>query len=183
MKMMRFTKVTEDIREALFQFCMEQAFTNSYVGAEEIEILMESAFAVLDRIKPSGLPVVPVYRYQLYAGEQFTDEILPQSIKENGVLYDRSVCLGTFALDSYSDTAEQKTIIRGYDVVYDLDSGGIRLLYKISIADDSVKTLYRVDTDLYEDFDVYKFIIDLTSQISTRLKQSLCVVQCGKEAA
>lgn len=173
--MMRFTKLTESMREAMFQFCFEQETMNRYAN-EEVENIVESAFAVLNRMSAVSLPVVPVYRYHMYAGEQYTDEILPESIRENGVIYDRAVQLGTFMLDSYSaDTEESKAIIRGYDVIYDLDSEEIKLLYRVMIADDSVTTLYRVDTDLYEDFDVYEFMIDISAQIIGKLKQSLSV--------
>lgn len=184
--MMRFTKLTEDMREAMFQFCMEQTEMNGYTGEEEVEALVNSAFDVCDRIPATALPIVPVYRYHMYAGEQFTDEILPESIKENGTIYDRAIQLGTFMIDSYSaDTEETKAIIRGYDVVYDLDSEEIKLLYRVMTTDNSVTTLYRVDTDLYEDFDVYEFIIDISAQIIGRLKQSLSVpvIVSIKEAA
>jgi len=183
---MRFTKLTDDMREAMFQFCMEQTEMNGYTGEEEIEVLVDSAFNVFEKIPATALPVVPVYRYHMYAGEQFTDEIFPDSIKENGKIYDRAVHLGTFMIDSYSaDTEEAKAIARGYDVFYDIDSGEIKLLYRVMISDDSITTLYRVDTDIYEDFDVYEFVIDISTQIMGRLKQSLSipVVVAVKEAA
>lgn len=184
--MMRFTKVTEDMREAMLQFCMEQSEMNGYTSEDEVMALVDSAFDVFDKASKTALPVVPVYRYHMYAGEQYTDEILPESIRENGVIYDRAVQLGTFMLDSYSaDTEEAKAIIRGYDVIYDLDSEEIKLLYRVMTADDSVTTLYRVDTDLYEDFDVYEFMIDISAQIIGKLKQSLSVLMTFtiKEAA
>lgn len=174
--MMKFTKLSNNIQDALYDFCLEQESMNGYVSDEEIDILLESAFAVFDRLHGTSLPVVPVYRYHMYAGEQFTDEILPISIKENGSLYDRIVHLGTFMLDSYSDDNDKVMAVeRGYDVVYDLDSGEIKLLYRIMTKDGSVTTLYRVDTDLFEDFDVHEFIIDISSQIIGKLRQSLSV--------
>lgn len=174
--MMKFTKLTDNVKEAMLQFCFEQETMNRYANEEEVKNIIESAFAVLNRMPAVSLPVVPIYRYHMYAGEQFTDEILPNSIKENGILYDEAIHLGTFMLDSYSaDTEEAKAIIRGYDVVYDLDSKEIKLLYRLMTTDNSVTTLYRVDTDLYEDFDVYEFIIDISAQIIGKLKQSLSV--------
>lgn len=172
--MMRFTKITEDMQSALMQFCMEQQAMNRYVNEENMENLIESAFAVFNKISDAGLPVVPIYRYHLYAGAHFTDEIFPYSIKENGVLYDKIIHLGTFLIDSYlSDTEETRSIVRGYDVVYDLDTQQIKLLYRIVTTDNSLTTIYRVDTDLYEDFDVNEFMIDISSQIICKLKQSL----------
>lgn len=174
--MMRFTKITEDMQEALMQFCFEQETMNRYANEEEIESVIESAFAVMNKIPDASLPIAPIYRYHMYAGEQFTDEILPYSIRENGVLYEEMIHLGTFMLDSYSaNTEEAKGIVRGYDVIYDIESQEIKLLYRIMTTDDSVTTLYRVDTDLYEDFEACEFVIDLTSQIISRLEQSLSI--------
>ena len=174
--MIRFTKITEDLQEALLQFCMEQESMNGYVYQEEIQGLVESAFMVMNKMSDTSLNVSPIYRYHMYAGEQFTNEILPDSIKENGILYDKMIHLGGFMIDSYSaDTEEIRAVIRGYDVVYDLESGEIKLLYRIMTTDENVTTLYRIDTDLFEDFDVHEFVIDISSQIIGRLKQSLSV--------
>jgi hypothetical protein len=52
--------------------------------------------------------------------------------------------------------------------------------------DDDITTIYRVDTDLYEDFDVFEFVIDISAQIMIRLKQSLSIPNLSailKEAA
>lgn len=183
--MMRFTKLTDNMKEAMLQFCFEQETMNRYANEEKVENMVESAFAVLNKMPAVSLPVVPIYRYHMYAGEQYTEEILPNSIKENGILYDRAVHLGTFMLDSYSaDTEEVKAIIRGYDVIYDIDTEEIKLLYRVMTTDDSVTTLYRVDTDLYEDFDAYEFMIDISAQIIGKLKQSISIpVLAIREAA
>lgn len=169
--MMSFIKITEDIQKAIVQFCIKQQSVNGYTKAEETETLAKSAFLVMNRIPDTRLPVAPIYRYHIYAGAEYTDELFPFSIKENGILYENSIHLGTFMLNSYS--AGTKNIVRGYDVIYDLDTKKLRLLYRISTADDYVKTIYRVDTDLYEDFDANEFIIDISSQLIGKLKQSL----------
>ena len=184
--MMRFTKVNDDIQAALVQFCVEQETMSEYMAENEIESVVESAFSVMNRIPAAGMRVAPIYRYHLYAGTAFTDEIFPYSIKENGVLYNNAIHLGTFLIDSYrASSDETKLIARGYDVIYDLDSSEIRLLYRIATTDDSMTTLYRVDTDLYEDFNFYEFIIDLTSQIIAKLNcnQGRCEEIREKEAA
>ncbi len=168
--MMRFTKVNDDIQAALVQFCVEQETMSEYMAENEIESVVESAFSVMNRIPATGMRVAPIYRYHLYAGAAFTDEIFPYSIKENGVLYNNAIHLGTFLVDSYrASSDETKLIARGYDVIYDLDSSEIKLIYRIAITDDGVTTLYRVDTELFEDFNFYEFIIDLTSQMIAKL--------------
>ena len=185
--MMRFNKVINDIKEAMLQFCMEQSVMNGYSAEEEIQAVVKSAFDVFDKNQGTSLPVEPVYRYSMYAGEQFTDEILPAEIKENGELFERAIFLGSFLLDSYSsDTCESNLILRGYDVVYDINSKEIVLLYRIMTTDDDITTVYRVDTDIYEDFDVFEFVIDISAQIIIRLKQSLSIPNLSailKEAA
>lgn len=169
--MMRFTKVNDDIQTALVQFCVEQETMSEYMPENEIESVVESAFSVMNRIHETGLRTAPIYRYHLYAGDAFTDEIFPNSIKENGVLYNSVIHLGTFLIDSYcASSDETKLITCGYDVIYDFDSSEIKLIYCISITDDSMTTTYRVDTELYEDFNFYEFIIDLTSQMVSKLK-------------
>lgn len=184
--MMRFTKVNDDIQAALVRFCTEQETLSEYMSENEIEYVVESAFSVMNRIPTTGMRVEPIYRYHLYAGAAFADEIFPYSIKENGVLYNNAIQLGTFLIDSYrASSDETKRIVRGYDVVYDLDSSEIRLLYRIATTDDSMTTLYRVDTDLYEDFNFYEFIIDLSAQMIAKLNcnQGRCEEVSGKEAA
>ena len=176
MRMMRFTKIAEDIQAALTQFCILQ--NDGYICDEEIESIVESAFTVFGRFRDTSLPAAPVFRYQMYAGVQYTDEILPESIKENGILYDRCIHLGTFSLDSYGDTADNtKIVVRGYDVFYDMESGLVKLVYRIMAENNSMTALYRVDTDYYEDFDVYEFIIDIAAQVINKLKLSLSIPQ------
>jgi len=174
--MMRFNKIIDGMREALFQFCMEQSAMNGYTSVEEIEALVNSAFDVFNRIPATSFSSAPVYRYQIYAGEELTDEIFPEEIRENGKLFERSIHFGTFMIDGYSAcTDETKGIARGYDVVYDFKSGEIKLLYSVMTTDDSVTTIYRVETDVYEDFNLYEFMIDISSQIIGKLNQSVRV--------
>lgn len=46
------------------------------------------------------------------------------------------------------------------------------LLYRVMYSDNSVVTIYRVETEYFEDFDVTGFMLDLTSQIAGKLKQN-----------
>lgn len=171
---MRFNAITKNIQAALIRFCMEQEVMNRYADEEEIKNTLVSAFVGLNKILSASLPVVPIYRYHMYAGEQFTDEILPDSIKENGILYDEVIHLGTFKTDSYyANNEKTKTIVRGYDVIYDIYSEEIKLLYRILTSDEDVTILYRADTDLYEDFEVYEFLFDIISQIKMKLTQNV----------
>lgn len=169
--MMRFSAVANDMREAVFRFCMEQCSVNSSVSVDEIKKLVTTAFDVFNKVSYAGIGTTPFYSYHMYAGEQYTNEIFPENIKQNGVITERGVLLGTFIVDGYSADTTDKVIMRGYDVVYDPDERTVKLLYRIMISDEDATTVYRVETELYEEFDVYSFILDMTAQMSGRLVQ------------
>ncbi len=169
--MMRFEAITDSMREAVLRFCMKQCSMNRSVTIEEVKKLVKTSFDCLNKVPYAGISTMPFFSYQLYAGEQYTNEILPENIKQDGTITTRGVLLGTFIIDGYSADERGKVIMRGYDVVYDPDERVIRLLYRIMVSDEEVTTVYRIETDLYEDFDVYSFIPDIISQMSDRLKQ------------
>ena len=174
--MMRFAAVSNDMKEAMFRFCMEQATGNGRTTAEDVRRLTDKAFEMFNKIPYSGIVAVPLYRYTINAGEKFTEEILPVEVKQNGIISERCIILGTIMLDSYSsENDESKNIVRGYDVVYEPDSKTVNLYYRIMVIDESIVTLYRVETDMHEDFDVYEFMLEISSQISGKLRQSLFV--------
>ncbi len=169
--MMRFEAITDDMREAVFRFCMEQCSMNRTVSVDEIKKLVTTAFDVFNKVPYAGIGTTPFYSYHMYAGEQYTNEILPENIKQDGLITARGIQLGAFIVDGYSADTTDKVIMRGYDVVYDPDEKVIKLLYRIMISDEDITTVYRVETELYEDFDVYSFILDVTSQMSGKLRQ------------
>ena len=167
--MIRYANISANLKEAMLKFCMEQS---ACVGFEEVKRLVDSAFTTFNRIPKKWFKVTPVYSYLLYVRGNYADEILPNSIKENGVIIERGINLGTFIIDHYScDTGEK--IVRGYDVVYDLDKREIALIYRIEVMDKGVRNLYRVETDLFENFDVWQFMFDITSDISDTLRRKL----------
>lgn len=167
--MIRYANISADLKEAMLKFCMEQS---ACVGFEEVKRLVDSAFTTFNKIPEKWFKVTPVFSYLLYMRGNYADEILPNSIKENGVIIERGINLGTFIIDRYScDTGEK--IVRGYDVVYDLDKREIALIYRIEVMDKEIRNLYRVETDLFEDFDVWQFMFDITSDISDTLRRKL----------
>lgn len=168
---MIFAAIKNEIKDALLCFCLEQCSTYGGVAVDEVENLVNKAFEVFGK-NPSGMiDPISLYRYHLYAGEQYTDEILPDNIKENGVICERCLHLGTFLANEYSNNTD-KIITRGYDVVYDLDREEMLLLYRVVYSDNDVVTIYRVETEWFEDFDVTEFMLDLTVQIAAKLKQN-----------
>lgn len=181
--MMRFTRITDRMREAVMQFCMEQECLNGYAAADLTEIMLKSAYMVYEKYPAAVLPVAPVYRYSICAGEGFTEEILPEEIKKKGIIYQNCVHLGSFMIDGYSDESGETSVIRGYDVLYDCDSNEVKLFYRITTSDSNVTTNYRIETEIYERFDFYEFIIDLSAQLLGKNMQGYSLPVSVKEAA
>ncbi len=182
--MMRFNKMIINIQDAIIEFCIYNSSTNDYVNEKQIESIVKSAFDLIDKNKGACINIEKIYRYNIYAGEEFTDEILPIEIKKKDVLVERAIVLGSFSIDSYSsNVGENNYILRGYDVVYDIDSKKIELLYRIFTTTDDMTTVYRVKTDLYEDFCLIKFITSISSQIIVKLNQNIGVIGLRKEVA
>lgn len=172
---MIFAAIKNEIKDALLCFCLEQCSMCGGVAVDEMENLVNKAFEVFGK-NPSGMiDPISLYRYHLYAGEQYTNEILPEDIMENGVICERCLHLGTFLANEYSNNTA-KIITRGYDLVYDLDSEEMLLLYRVVYADNDVVTIYRVETEWFEDFDITEFMLDLTAQIAAKLKQNGIII-------
>ena len=89
------------------------------------------------------------------------------------MLFPAAVHLATLGCGEYiSDGGIQKLVTRGYDVVYDLVTEEIRLLYRIVNNDEAVTSVYRVEVDSLENFDVQEFIIEVTAQMLNKLRHN-----------
>lgn len=171
--MMRFNVMNDDMQSALTQFCMEQELMTDYMEEGEVESLVESAFAVMNRIPCTGMKKTAMYRYHFYAGDELTDEIFPENVRDNGLLVSAAVHLGTITVADYcSDENPSRMVSRGYDVVYDLETEQIRLFYSIATSDDEIVTVYRVEVDSYDSFDLQEFMIELSAQMIAKLKRN-----------
>ena len=181
---MIFAEVKNGIKDALFRFCLRQCSVRGGFTVDEVEVFVNAAFEVFGKVPFTDIQPTTIYRYHLYAGEEYTNEILPSNVKENGVICERCIHLCTFLAGEYSDddNGGNKIITRGYDVVYDLDSEEIILLYRVLFSDNSVITIYRVETDYIEDFEIYKFMLGITVQMTGKLQDSVPTV-IFKEAA
>lgn len=168
---MIFAAIKNEIKDALLCFCLEQCSASGGVYVEDVENLVNKAFEVFAKTPLAHIDPISLYRYHLYAGEKYTEEIFPDNIKENGVICERCLHLGTFLADEYSDK-NNKILTRGYDVVYDLDIEQMLLIYRVMYSDNDIVTVYRVETKWFEDFDVTEFMLDLTSQLAAKLKQN-----------
>lgn len=168
---MIFAAVKNEIKDALLCFCLEQCSVNGGVIVGDVEDFISKAFEVVGKNPYAHIDPISMYRYHLYAGEEHTYEIFPDEARDNGVLCEHCLHLGTFLANEYSNNTD-KIITRGYDVVYDLDREDIVLLYRVVYADNGVLTVYRVETEWIEDFNLTRFMLDLTSQIAAKLKQN-----------
>lgn len=168
---MIFMTIENEIKEAMFRFCLKQCAVDGILPIDEVDNVVETAFEVVSDEVGGEINITKFYRYHLYAGEEFTSEILPENVKENGVICERGIHLGTFLADTYADNDDVgKVIMRGYDVIYDLDKQKIILLYRVLISDNELLTIYRVETDYIEDFNLYEFMVDLAAQICTKVR-------------
>ena len=105
--------------------------------------------------------------------KSYADELrrCRENIAKTKKLCERCLHLGMFLANEYSNNTD-KIITRGYDLVYDLDREEIILLYRVIFSDNNIVTIYRVETEWIEDFDVTEFMLDLTAQITAKLKQN-----------
>ena len=168
---MIFAAIKNEIKDALLCFCLEQCSVNGGATVDEVENLVNKAFSVFGKNPCAHIDPISMYRYHLYAGEQYTYKIFPDEVRDNSVLCERCLHLGTFLANEYSDNTD-KIITRGYDVVYDLDREEMILLYRVVFSDNNIVTIYRVETEWIEDFDVTEFILDFTAQITAKLNQN-----------
>ena len=150
---MRFIKITNSLKEALFDFIMEQ----SGGDFDEIDIssMVETAFEELGKVRGGILPVTSIDRITVNG-----DTV------ENPVMFKNAIHLAAIDPDEYGDN---DTVRFGYDVVYDLDSWEIKLLYRVTVSHDDTTLICRTETDCIEDFYAPEFIISLTVQLSEKL--------------
>lgn len=173
---MKFKNVSDGMKNALFDFCMKQTCFKRYATYEEIEEMVYGAFYEMEGIPSTYFTVSPVYRYSMKANENLKEELLPCKASENSIMYQRAITLGTFMMDGFvSDCDDEVIATRGYEVIYDLDSREIKLLYYVTTRNDEITSMYRVEADMFEGFDEFIFIPELKYQMIEQLKQSLYV--------
>ena len=179
---MRFRMMTDVLKTKLTDFCIAYE-PAGYLSNEEIGYFMEGAFEVLNRIPEADMKEYAVYSYHFCTYEEYMDEIYPEHIRETGLLTNRAVHLASVPQSRYY-TDDGIMIECGYDVIYDMKSDRIMLMYYIITANRDFTTIYRTETDTFDGFCASEFIIELSVQIAAKLKRNLCSQEnCGKEAA
>ena len=98
--------------------------------------------------------------------EFWNDEAFDASlVSEDGVI------LGTFHEEPPGGSVGgEVTVSKGYQVVYDCTDDKIMLLYVVSTeSTDGMTTYYRVETEEFEDFSLYGFIVSVAMQTCMNL--------------
>ena len=179
---MRFRMMTDVLKAKLADFCIAHE-SDGCLNNEEIGCFMDGAFEVLNRIHEAEMKEYCVYSYHFCTYEVYMDEIFPEYIRETGLLTSRAVHLVSVPQGRYY-TDDGIMIEYGYDVVYDMNSDRIMLLYYIITVNKDYTTIYRTETDTYDGFCASEFIVELSVQIAAKLKRSLCTQDnYRKEAA
>lgn len=169
---MRYTKIKAEMIKAIYDFCMEQTESCEYTDSE-IKAMINTAFEELKKFNCSCLPVSEIKRFELSVSSGYTKEILPPFEEKRGIIFGEVIRLASFTLDEYGSTdCPYMQIERGYDVVYDLRFEKVILLYRVDISDNDAATVYRVETDLFENFNAADFIIALSVQLANALQKN-----------
>ena len=167
---MRFITITDSMIEAIFEFVMEQNADCTYQDYN-IDFMLTTAFGLLEKIRGGVLPVTAIHRYNFNIKGEGSNYIFPNDMEDSGVLYKNMIHLGTFNTEYYdSDDDMDKNISSGYDVIYDLDSCSVKVLYRVEVSDNDITTVYRVETDRLEELYAGEFIVSLAILLAEKLR-------------
>ncbi|MBR1831012.1 MAG: hypothetical protein IJ784_01095 [Ruminiclostridium sp.] len=158
-----------DVYDALVEFCVQQS--NGAVPIEKINEVVCSAFSVFSKFPRKHMASREIMNYAILDEGRNVDDILYDEARENAVICDNGVILGTFMIkDGSYIKSKAISLICGYDVVYDTDNDEIMLVYVVhALAADGTMTMYRVPTDVMEDFDLCGFVVSVVTQMCRNL--------------
>lgn len=166
---MRFKNMINGLTGAMLQYCMEQEFAGDHTQ-EELERIVSAAYSALSDLPDAELKEYAVYSYHFFTSDGKSEEIFPEYMQENGLLYNRAIHLATIPLDCYTMNGDVREINSAYDLIFDLADERIHLLYRLMIADSDMTTIYRVETAEPDDFDTYEFVMCLVAQLYEKVK-------------
>lgn len=169
--MMRFIKLTNGMKEALVTFCMAHDECCCEYSDGMIRAMIDTAFEQLEKLN-EVLPVSELSSYDLTVSGGVTGDIYPPEMAARNMISDEMVHLASFTLDEYISRRTDKVIKRGYDIIYDLTICEVIPVYTISITDEQVTSVYRVECSKMEDLDPTDFVISLAVQLSERMSNA-----------
>ena len=89
-------KVLKDVYDALVEFCVQQS--NGAVPIEKINEVVGSAFSVFSKYPRKHLVARELMNYTILDEGRTVDDILYDEARENAVICDNGVILGTFMI-------------------------------------------------------------------------------------
>ncbi|MBO6229106.1 MAG: hypothetical protein J6O50_00935 [Ruminiclostridium sp.] len=159
------------IYDALVEFCVQQS--NGRVGIERINAVVADGLRMIMKCPSPRFYSEKVLSYTVIIDGKKMDELLYNDMHDNSVICPEGIWLGSFLIDDDSYIERGDTILfTGYDIIYDPAADEIVLLYIVAAdtdGDSDITTVYRVRTDMFEDFSLEGFVYGLAAQICTRL--------------
>ena len=149
------------IQEALVDFCL---FQTDYIASErEVRKLLESAFAAADYTRKVSLITHEISSYAVELDGEDETEFWNDEAFDSSLVSEDGVILGTFLEEPISGSVGgEVTVSKGYQVVYDVITDKILLLYVVSTeSTDGMTTYYRTEVEEFEDFALYGFIVSV----------------------
>ena len=175
--MYRFITVTDKLKNAVFDFLMEQDECRYEYTDNEVMDMLDTAFSELRNVRNGFLPVEEISRYDLTVNGSYPDEIMPPDAAENNVLCEEAVHLTAVKFDEYISDNGEKTVERSYDIIYDVADDVVIPVYTVTISDNDVTSVYRTECDFVEDLNTVEFIISLSVQLAEKLKSAREVLE------
>ena len=166
---MRFTPITNELKEALFDFFMEQDECMYEYTEDEVMDMLDSVYTELDKVKNGVLPVTSMNRFDCTVS---SEELMPPDAAENTVLCEEAVHLASVIIDEYTTDDGKKTVRRSYDIIYDAGDEIAIPVYTITVSDSDMTAVYRVECDFVEDFKTTEFMITLAVQLADKLRNA-----------
>ena len=166
---MSFFTMTNKLKDAVFNFCMEQNECCCEYMDSEVRSMLDNVFSELRKMKNNILPVTVINRYDLTFKGESERNIMPDDAEDNGVLSCEAVHLATIKTDVCAFDDGEKTIERSFDIIYDVNGDVVIPVYSVTVSDCDMTSVYRVECDYIEDFSTIDFMIALGVQLADRL--------------
>ena len=169
---MRFTPITNEFKEAVFDFFMEQDECFCEYTENEVRDMLDSVFFELDKVKDGVLPVTSLNRFDCTVSDSCPKELMPLDAAENTVLCEEMVHLASISIDEYTTDDGERTVRQNYDIIYDAGDENVIPVYTITVSDRDMTCVYRVECDFVEDFKTTEFMITLVVQLADKLRNA-----------
>ena len=157
------------IQEALVEFCRFQA--EYTVSETEVRKLIDAAFSAAEYTRRVSLVTHEISSYAVELDGEDETEFWDDDAFDASLVCEDGVILGTFLDEPLGGSVGgEVTVSKGYQVIYDCDTDDILLLYVVSTeSTDGMTTYYRVETEDFRNFNIYRFIVSVAMQTCMNL--------------